>query len=196
MFLNQLSIAKRLACVLGLILSLSLLTSLFAVFKLQQMGEVTDAMLAVNLKTERAAADWLRNTTAGVQRAAAIAKSSDPSLVEYFAPATAAAISETNELQKYVESQMVTPEQKALNDKVSELRKGYLSAREEVNKLKKAGDPDGAAKALPSVLNLRPAATWLLCRKWPQASVPSWTLPPSAMTTCVRKPACCWWCAA
>ena len=147
MFLNQLSIAKRLACVLGLILSLSLLTSLFAVFKLQQMGEVTDAMLAVNLKTERAAADWLRNTTAGVQRAAAIAKSSDPSLVEYFAPATAAAISETNELQKYVESQMVTPEQKALNDKVSELRKGYLSAREEVNKLKKAGDPDGAAKA-------------------------------------------------
>jgi methyl-accepting chemotaxis protein len=42
---------------------------------------------------------------------------------------------------------MVTPEQKALNDKVSELRKGYLSAREEVNKLKKAGDPDGAAKA-------------------------------------------------
>ncbi len=147
MFLNQLSIAKRLACVLGLILSLSLLTSLFAVFKLRQMGEVTDAMLAVNLKTERAAADWLRNTTAGVQRAAAIAKSSDPSLIEYFAPATAAAISETNELQKYVESQMVTPEQKALNDKVSELRKGYLSAREEVNKLKKAGDPDGAAKA-------------------------------------------------
>ena len=71
MFLNQLSIAKRLACVLGLILSLSLLTSLFAVFKLRQMGEVTDAMLAVNLKTERAAADWLRNTTAGVQRAAA-----------------------------------------------------------------------------------------------------------------------------
>ena len=69
MFLNQLSIAKRLACVLGLILSLSLLTSLFAVFKLRQMGEVTDAMLAVNLKTERAAADWLRNTTAGVQRA-------------------------------------------------------------------------------------------------------------------------------
>ena len=65
MFLNQLSIAKRLACVLGLILSLSLLTSLFAVFKLQQMGEVTDAMLAVNLKTERATADWLRNTTAG-----------------------------------------------------------------------------------------------------------------------------------
>ena len=34
---------------LGLILSLSLLTSLFAVFKLRQMGEVTDAMLAVNL---------------------------------------------------------------------------------------------------------------------------------------------------
>ena len=60
--------------------------------------------------------------------------------------ATAAAISETNELQKYVESQMVTPEQKALNDKVSELRKGYLSAREEVNKLKKAGDPDGAVE--------------------------------------------------
>jgi hypothetical protein len=147
MFLNQLSIAKRLACVLGVILSLSLLTSLFAVFKLRQMGEVTDTMLAVNLKTERAAADWLRNTTAGVQRASAIAKSTDPSLIEYFAPATAASIAETNDLQKYVESQMVTPEQKALNEKISDLRKAYLSAREEVSKLKKAGDTEGAAKA-------------------------------------------------
>jgi methyl-accepting chemotaxis protein len=147
MFLNRLSIAKRLVCVLGLILLLSLCTSLFAVFKLRQMGEVTDAMLAVNLKTERAASDWLRNTTAGVQRAAAIAKSSDPSLIEYFAPATAASIAETNDLQKYVESQMVTPEQKALSGKIADLRKGYLAAREEVSKFKKAGDAEGAAKA-------------------------------------------------
>ncbi|BEU95900.1 MCP four helix bundle domain-containing protein [Acidovorax sp. DW039] len=146
MFLNQLSIAKRLACVLGLILTLSLLTSLFAVFKLRQMGQVTDTMLAVNLKTERATADWLRNTTAGVQRASAIAKSSDPSLIEYFAPATAASIAETNDLQKYLETQMVTPAQKALYDKINEQRKAYLAAREEVSKLKKAGDSEGAAK--------------------------------------------------
>jgi methyl-accepting chemotaxis protein len=146
MFLNQLSIAKRLACVLGLILTLSLLTSLFAVFKLRQMGEVTDAMLQINLKTERATSDWQRNVASGVTRAAAIAKSSDPSLVEYFAAPTAATVVANNELQKIVEAQMVTPEQKAQYQKLSDARRAYLAARADVSSLKKAGDSEGAAK--------------------------------------------------
>ena len=111
MFLNQLSIAKRLACVLGLILSLSLLTSLFAVFKLQQMGEVTDAMLAVNLKTERAAADWLRATPPPVCAARRGHRQEQrPQPGRVLCPRHGRAISETNELHDfYVESQMVTP---------------------------------------------------------------------------------------
>ncbi|MFC5519395.1 methyl-accepting chemotaxis protein [Polaromonas jejuensis] len=144
MFLSNISIGKRLALVLGIILALFLASSLFAVLKLRQLGVEIDTMVKDNVKTERAGADWLRHTTAGVQRAAAIAKSSDASLIPYFAPATAESIRLTNDLQKLIEAQMNTPEEHQLFDKVGELRKNYLAAREEVSKLKQAGELEGA----------------------------------------------------
>ncbi|MBB3180339.1 methyl-accepting chemotaxis protein [Variovorax sp. Sphag1AA] len=144
MSLSNISIGRRLALVLGAILALFLASSVFAVLKLQRLGEEIDRMVNDNVKTERAGSDWLRHTTSGVQRAAAIAKSSDPSLIAYFAPATAASIKDTNELQKFIEGQMVKPDERALFEKVGELRKDYLAAREEVSKLKLAGDLEGA----------------------------------------------------
>ena len=146
MFLNQISIGKRLTLVLGVILALFLASSVVAVVKLRQLGAEIDTVVNDNVKTERAGSDWLRHTTSGVQRAAAIAKSSDASLIAYFAPATAASIRDTNELQKFIESKMVTPEEKQLFAKVGELRKHYLAAREEVSKHKQAGDADAANK--------------------------------------------------
>jgi methyl-accepting chemotaxis protein len=144
MFLSNISIGKRLALVLGVILALFLTSSVFAVLKLRQLGVEIDGMVKDNVRTERAGADWLRHTTSGVQRAAAIAKSSDASLIPYFAPATAESIRLTNGLQKLIEAQMVKPEERQLFEKVGELRKNYLAAREEVNKLKQAGDQEGA----------------------------------------------------
>src|SRR5882762_9216756 len=108
MFLNNVSIGRRLAIVLGLILLLSAASSLFAIAKLRQLGAEVEIMVTDNIKTERALSDWLRHTTAGVQRAAAIAKSADPSLIDYFAPATAEAIRLTNDLQKQIDLKMDT----------------------------------------------------------------------------------------
>jgi len=145
--LQRWPIGRRLAFVLAAILGLSLLSSVVSVVKLRELGRQSDAMVGDSVRIERAVADWMTKTTAGVMRAAAIAKSSDPSLVEYFAPASAKAIQETNELQKVIEAAMDTPEEKALFEKISGLRKSYLAAREEVSKLKKAGEVDGAAQA-------------------------------------------------
>ncbi|MCU4122419.1 methyl-accepting chemotaxis protein, partial [Variovorax sp. N23] len=144
MFLNNVSIGKRLTLVVGVILALSLTSSVLAILKLRQLSEESRLMVEQNIKTERAGSDWLRHTTAGVQRAAAIAKSSDPSLIAYFAPATAKSIADTNELQKFIEARMNTPEEKARFEKIGQLRKTYLAAREEVSKAKIAGDMDGA----------------------------------------------------
>ncbi|MDM0035063.1 MCP four helix bundle domain-containing protein, partial [Variovorax sp. J22P271] len=150
MFLNNFSIGRRLALVLGAILALFLATSVFAVLKLRELGVEIEGMVTDNVKTERAGSDWLRHTNSGVQRAAAIAKSSDPSLIAYFAPATAASIKDTNALQKFIEGQMTAPEERALFQKVGELRKDYLAAREEVSKLKLAGDLEGAERVFTS----------------------------------------------
>ncbi len=144
MFLSNVSIGKRLTIVVGIILALSLTSTVLAVLKLRQLGEESRQMVEQNIKTERAGSDWLRHTTSGVQRAAAIAKSSDASLIAYFAPATAKSITDTNELQKFIEGRMDTPEEKARFAKIGELRKAYLAAREEVSKAKIAGDTEGA----------------------------------------------------
>ncbi|MFT7775163.1 methyl-accepting chemotaxis protein [Roseateles sp.] len=140
------SIGRRLALVLSCILGLSVFSSLVAVWQLRSLGSEVEDMLNNSLKVERAATDWLRHTTSGVQRAAAIAKSSDASLIEYFAPATASSIAQTNDLQKLIEAALDSPEEKELFARIGELRKTYLAAREEVSKAKKAGDAEGAAK--------------------------------------------------
>ena len=59
---------------------------------------------------------------------------------------------------------------------MSELRKGYLSAREEVNKLKKR-DPDGAAKAFAERFEPTARSYVAAVQEVAQASAPSWTLP-------------------
>jgi methyl-accepting chemotaxis protein len=147
MFLSNTSIARRLTIVLGLILLLSLASSLFAIAKLRELSADVATMTGVNVKVEQAANDWLRFTTAGVQRASAIAKSSDPSLAQYFAAASAESIKQTTVLQKFIESKMVTPDERALLEKVAALRKTYLAARDDVSRLKLAGDSAGAEKA-------------------------------------------------
>jgi len=140
------SIGRRLALVLSCILGLLLLSSALAVWELRKLSAEVDSMFNRDLKVERAATDWMRNTNSGIQRAAAIAKSSDTALVEYFAPASAAAIQETNDLQKFIESVLESPAERELFARIGELRKTYLSARDAVGKAKKEGDGQGAAK--------------------------------------------------
>ncbi|MCO5976934.1 methyl-accepting chemotaxis protein [Ideonella oryzae] len=146
MWLQNVTIGRRLALVLSVILGLSLLSGIASVLMLRDLGREVGTMVDDQLKVERAGEAWLNNTSAGVQRAAAIAKSSDPSLVAYFAPASAKAIAETNDLQKVIEVAMDTEEEKTAFSKVTELRKAYLAAREQVSQLKKAGDVEAAAK--------------------------------------------------
>ena len=146
MWLQNVTIGRRLTLVLSVILGLSLLSGIASVLMLQDLGREVSTMVDDQLRVERAGEAWLNNTTAGVQRAAAIAKSSDPSLVAYFAPASAKAIAETNDLQKVIESAMDTEQEKTAFGKVTELRKAYLAAREQVSQLKKSGDVEGAAR--------------------------------------------------
>jgi len=146
MSMRNLSIGKRLALVLSAVLGLSLLGSVFAVWQFHRLGVEVAAMTEQNLKVERLASDWYVNTSNGIQRAAAIAKSSDSSLVEFFAAETAKAIKSTNELQKNIEALLDTPEERDEYAKAGELRKAYLSSREDLGKAKKAGDTAAAAR--------------------------------------------------
>ena len=146
MILNNVSIARRLAIVLGAIVALSLAGSLLAIAKFRQQGEVVEQMMSDNLAVERAAADWLTITTSAVTRASATVMSSDPSLADYFAPASAEGMRRTTELQKVIEAHMNLPEERQLFDAVGSKRKAFLASKDEAIRLKVAGDADGARK--------------------------------------------------
>lgn len=146
MLFRQLSIGRRLAAVLSLVLGLSLAGAVFALWQLHRLGQEIQTMTEKNLQVERLASDWYVNTSNGIQRASAIAKSTDESLIEFFAGDTAEAIKATNEIQKRMEALLNTSAEKELYEKIGGHRKDYLSAREAINKAKKAGDAEGAAR--------------------------------------------------
>jgi methyl-accepting chemotaxis protein len=146
MFLSNMSIGRRLAVVLGMIVALSVASSVFAVFKLGRLGDGVAAMVGENLAVERATTDWLRISTSATERARAIAKSSDTGLVAYFAPASVEGVKKTTALTKVIEARMDQPEERRLFDATVAARKAFLEAKDEVGRLKLAGDGDGAQK--------------------------------------------------
>jgi len=144
MFLSNLSIGRRLALVLAAMLALSLASSLFAFLTLRSLTAKVTTMVSDNLEVERAAADWLRYAASGTDRSAAIARSSDPGLVDYFAASTAELTVLATARQKIVEQASDSPEERALFARVTEARKAFLASSDEIKRLKSIGDAAGA----------------------------------------------------
>jgi methyl-accepting chemotaxis protein len=146
MWISRLTIGHRLFMVLSIILALFLASCLYGIMQLRSVTKEMDLMLAKALATERLASDWYRNITNGATRTAAIAKSSDPSLAEFFAATAAESSKLSSSLQQQIEKQLEIDAERSLFAQIGEHRKAYLSTRDEVSALKKAGDADGAAR--------------------------------------------------
>ena len=138
------SIGRKLAAVLTCILALFVGSSALSIYQSMQQDKILKHMITEVLVTERALERWNKNVTAGVQRAAAIAKSTDPSLVAYFEKATQEATADSAVQMKIINANLKTPEQKALMEKTSKLRDEYLQLRKDIAKLKNEGDVAGA----------------------------------------------------
>jgi methyl-accepting chemotaxis protein len=137
-------IGRKLAAVLGSILLLFVSSSGLAIYQSLQQDRMLSHMMDEVLVTERALKNWSMNVTAGVQRAAAIAKSDDASLVQYFDKATKEATADTAVQMKIINAHLRDPAQLALLEKSSKLRDAYLAQRKEIAALKAAGNAEGA----------------------------------------------------
>ncbi|MDI4631786.1 MCP four helix bundle domain-containing protein [Pelomonas sp. V22] len=150
------SIGQRLGLVLSLVLLIAFAGSGIGYWALSRVAAETNDMYQSSLVTERIASDWYRNITNGVNRTSAIAVSSDASLAQFFAATAAESTKQSTELQKALEQQLTTPNEKAMFDKLSAARKGYLSSRDAVSAAKKAGDADKAKQIFEA--EFQPAA--------------------------------------
>ena len=158
--LSNLSVRNRLGLGFSLVLLLSIASMIFALQRLNIVADSTRRMMDEPLAKERAISDWYRNIHAGVQRASAIGKSKDDSLVAFFEKDSANSVKASSVHQKKIEGLLRSDEERKLFSEIADLRKTYLSLRDKIVVLKKEGKFDEAEKTLENVF-LPSAATYV-----------------------------------
>jgi methyl-accepting chemotaxis protein len=147
-FLANMNIAKRLGVGFALVLGLTLVIAAAAVWRLNTIADATRAMMSVPLAKERMMEEWHMQTFAAVRRTAAIVKSSDPSLVDFFKADGVKTATRSTELLKQIEALLDGDDERALFNRITELRKAYTSAKERAIKAKSDGDTAAADRIL------------------------------------------------
>jgi len=149
---SRLRISSRLAIGFATLLGLFLVTTLTALWHLKSVAAAGQAVLQVPLKKERLLSDWSRNTNVSLRRATAVAKSSDPSLAEFFAEENNQTTKDNSVLSKALEPLIVTSEEKALMAKIDEYRNTFRITRDAISEAKKKGDAAESTRLLEKVL--------------------------------------------
>jgi len=147
----KLSIGRRLAAGFALVLVLAGCAIALASWRLAATAAATRQMMDEPLAKERLISDWSRNINAGVRRTMAIAKSADPSLVELFKDESAQSSKASGEMQDKLKGLVRSPDEQKLFDAVGQARQVYLNSRDQIVKLKKAGEAEAADKLLMDV---------------------------------------------
>ncbi|MFG6439601.1 methyl-accepting chemotaxis protein [Roseateles sp. LKC17W] len=138
------SIGQRLGGGLCVVLLLALVSSGLGYWGLRKVASETDELYQSALVTERVAADWYRNVFNGTTRTTAIAVSADPGLASFFSAQAAEATRISTDLQQKLDKLLTLPPERALFDRIAELRKSYITARDTLTAAKKADEADRA----------------------------------------------------
>jgi methyl-accepting chemotaxis protein len=149
--LRNVSIGVRLGLGFAVILLFSMVITGISVWRLHDVATATRTMMEQPLAKERYISDWYSKIDSGIRRTTAIVRSADTSLGPYFAEEAKQSSVVSGELQKKIEALISGPQETELFRQVSEMRKVYLDAREQVSKLKAAGQTEEADKAFQAV---------------------------------------------
>ena len=149
--LANISIGKRLALGFTVILAFAMLITGIGVWRLQGVASATADMMQVPLAKERMIGDWSSNIDSAIRRTTAIARSTDASLATYFADEAKASSAKSSEYQKKIEELITEADEKELFARIGAQRKVYLSSRDQLSKLKAAGELEQAEKIFDTV---------------------------------------------
>jgi methyl-accepting chemotaxis protein len=147
-FLGNINIGKRLGTGFALVLAMTALIATVGIIRLNTIADSTRQMMTASLAKERMLADWHTQTFAAVRRTAAIVKSADPSLGEFFKADAATTSKRSSELIKQIEPLLVGDEEHELFRKIGEQRNVYTAAKEAAVKARGDGNPDEALRIL------------------------------------------------
>jgi methyl-accepting chemotaxis protein len=145
--LTSVRISTRLAIGFALILLLSIVSTSYSLWNARENAAATRAMMEKPLAKERLVSDWSSSTSTAIARTAMIARSSDESLPTTFAADIAATVAKGTEALKGVEALLSSDEEKNLFNDIVAARAKYQASKEEIMKLRQAGDAAGAERA-------------------------------------------------
>jgi len=138
------SIGKRLLASFAVVWLLSGCLLAEGIVKLRAVAAESRSMMDRPLAKERLVSDWYRVIQSGVKRTTAVAKSSDPSLAQFFLPDNQASTKQSTELQNRLSQLMESPPEKELFARLGAARQAYIKARDAVTAAKTAQKMDEA----------------------------------------------------
>ena len=144
----KLHIGTRLAAGFALTLLMTIVIAAVGVSRLNQVADETKAIMAEPLAKERMIAEWYTQIFAAVRRTAAIVKSSDPSLTDFFKQDSAETGKVSADLVKQIEPLINGADEEALWKSVLEHRKAYSAGRDNAVKAKAEGNVELAEQIL------------------------------------------------
>jgi methyl-accepting chemotaxis protein len=147
-FFANMNIGRRLGAGFALVLALTVVIAMSAIWRMNTIGDATRAMMAVPLAKERLMGEWHANTFGAVRRTAAIVKSTDLSLGDFFKEDSAMTATHSTELIKQIEPLLEGEQEHALFDRIGQLRKTYTDAKNKAVKARADGNADEATRIL------------------------------------------------
>jgi methyl-accepting chemotaxis protein len=147
-FFANMNIGKRLGVGFTLVLALTVLITVAGIWRMNTIADATRTMMAVPLAKERLMAEWHTQTFGAVRRTAAIVKSTDPSLVEFFKEDAKTTSGRSTELIKQIEPLLTGEQERAVFKRIGQLRKAYTDAKDKAVKARADGNAEESARIL------------------------------------------------
>ncbi len=146
MKIRDLKIGMRLGGGFGVMMLLVVAMAAAGAWRLQVVGDLTQTMVKDAVLKERLTAEWHRLT--GITGTMVLALARDPDASQNRSSTESAsamaARARITEIQKQLETMLVSPEEQGLLARAVEVRKVYMGVRDKVFALKQSGDTAGA----------------------------------------------------
>ena len=178
--MKNLNIGNKIAVVFGIVLIVATAITIVGLWQLDTVMKSNQELMATPLAKERLVSDWYRTIYGGSRRTIAIAKSSDSSLVAFFAADSAQGTREVEELMAKVQPLLTSPEEKQLVKEIALARTANNVTRAAVG-VARAGRMCCGVKKPFSV----PVGRWTC---WPRRALSiAWTRHWTASATCAPR---------
>jgi methyl-accepting chemotaxis protein len=139
----DLSLRQRLSFGYALVVAIFLIVIAITAWKVERVRDLTAAMKR-EAELTTLASTWMADVRQNSARSLAVAHAPGKDMLEFFGEQMAATSRATTATQKAFLEKVVTTEARQHAERVGEVRSGWLAARDEINRLKDAGNDQGA----------------------------------------------------